>query len=127
MKKAFISFDYDHDLELKNSLIGQAKMPDSPFDISDFSIKEAIAIDWKSKARTRIKNCDLVIVICGEYTHSATGVSAELEIAQAEQVPYFLLRGHPEKTCTKPTKARSVDKIYDWTWENLKLLINGAR
>ncbi len=127
MKRAFISFDYDHDLELKNLLVGQAKNPDSPFNIADFSIKEPISTNWKAKARTRIKGCDVVIVICGEYTHTATGVSAELEITQEEKVPYFLLWGRSEKTCTKPLKAYANDKIYKWTWDNLKALINGQR
>jgi len=127
MKRAFISFDYDHDLDLKTMLVGQAKNPDTPFNISDFSIKEAISSNWKDKARTRIKGCDIVIVICGEYTHTASGVSAELEIAQEERVPYFLLWGRSDKNCTKPVKAKSGDIIYKWTWDNLKSLIGGSR
>jgi len=126
-KRTFISFDYDHDLDLKNLLVGQARNPDTPFEISDFSIKEAISRDWKEKARTRIKGCDLVIVICGEATHTATGVSAELEIAQEERTPYFLLWGRSEKQCTKPVGAKSDDKVYKWTWDGLKALIAGAR
>lgn len=126
-KRTFISFDYDHDLDLKNLLVGQAKNPDTPFEISDFSIKEAISRDWKDKARIRIKGCDLVIVICGESTHTATGVSAELEIAQEESTPYFLLWGRSDKQCTLPTGTKPDDKVYKWTWENLKALIAGAR
>jgi hypothetical protein len=114
-KRAFISFDYDHDLDLKNLLVGQAKHSDTPFSIQDFSIKEAIAKDWKERARTRIRGCDVVIVICGEHTNTATGVS------------YFLLCGRNGKACVKPETAKSTDKIYDWTWENLKKLIHGAR
>ena len=41
-KRAFISFDYDNDVDLKNLLVGQAKNDDSPFEIIDLSIKEAI-------------------------------------------------------------------------------------
>ena len=52
--RAFISFNYDHDLDLKNLLVVQAKNEDSPFEIADFSIKEAIFEDWKKKAKTRI-------------------------------------------------------------------------
>jgi hypothetical protein len=63
--RAFISFDYDHDLDLKTLLIGQAKNDDSPFDIMDMSIKETIDQNWKKKASARIKGCDIVIVICG--------------------------------------------------------------
>ena len=126
-KRTFISFDYDHDLDLKNLLMGQAKNPDSPFEISDFSIKEAVASNWKDKARTRIKGCELVIVICGETTNTATGVAAELEIAREEKTPYFLLWGRSDTPCVKPTSALPSDKVYKWTWDNLKALIAGAR
>jgi len=125
--RTFISFDYDHDSDLKTLLVGQAKNEDSPFEITDMSIKAAIDDDWKEKACTRIKGCDVVVVICGEYTDSATGVSAELKIAQEENVNYFLLKGRSDKTCVKPKAAKSSDKIYKWAWDNLKLLIGGAR
>jgi len=127
MKRAFISFDYDHDLDLKNLLVGQSRHPDTDFEIADFSIKEAIARDWKDKARTRIKGCDVVIVICGEYTHTATGVSVELEIAIDEKVPFFLLQGRANKLCMMPTSAPLGTQLYQWTWDNLKALVNGAR
>ena len=126
-KRGFISFDYDHDLDLKTLLVGQSKNDDTPFQISDFSIKEAITEDWKKKARTRIKGCEVVIVICGQHTQTAAGVSVELEIAQEEKVSYFLLRGRKDKTCYKPTTANASDKIYKWTWDNLKNLIGGSR
>lgn len=93
-KRVFISFDYDNDSDLKNLLVGQARNSDSPFEITDMSIKEAIAKDWTENARRRIKGCDVVIVICGEYTNFASGVSTELRIAQQENTPYFLLYGH---------------------------------
>jgi hypothetical protein len=126
-KRTFISFDYDHDASLKTLLVGQAKNDDSPFELADWSIKEAITGDWKKKACTRIKGVDVVIVICGEYTSTATGVSAELGIAQEENIPYFLLNGYADKTCVKPKGAMSTDKIYKWTWDNLKALIGGSR
>jgi|ERR1700722_12019539 len=127
MKRAYISFDYDHDSDLKILLVGQSKHSDTDFEIADWSIKEAIYYGWKDKARTRIKGCDVVIVICGEYTNTATGVSAELEIAQEEGTSYFLLYGRSDKTCVRPTAAKSTDKIYKWTWDNLKALVNGGR
>lgn len=127
MKRAFISFDYDHDLDLKNLLVGQSRHPDTDFEIADFSIKEAIAKDWQSKARTRIKGCDVVVVICGEHTHTATGVAIELLIAQEEAVPYFLLWGRSGRHCSKPANATPSDKVYEWTWDNLKALVRGAR
>ena len=125
--RTFVSFDYDHDSDLKTLLIGQAKNLDSPFEITDMSIKEAISDDWKKKARTRIKGCGVVVVICGEHTDTAAGVSAELKIAQEESVNYFLLKGRSDKACVKPKAAKDTDKIYNWTWDNLKALIGGSR
>ena len=80
MKKAraYISFDYDNDSELKTLLVGQARNSDSPFEIVDMSIKEVISEGWKKQARKRIKSCDVVIVICGKHTNLAGGVSAEV-------------------------------------------------
>lgn len=60
-KKVFISFDYDNNLDLKNLLVGQAKLPDSPFEISDWSLKEAAPEwDWESKAEAKIKKSGAV-------------------------------------------------------------------
>lgn len=124
--RVYISFDYDHDSDLKTLLVGQAENEDSPFEIADWSIKDP-SPDWKVKARSRIRRVDVVAVICGEYTSSATGVSVEVTIAQEEKISYFLLKGRREKTCTKPAAATATDKMYNWTWDNLKKLIGGAR
>lgn len=126
-KRVFISFDYDHDSDIKGSLVGQAKLEDSPFEIVDVSIKEAIDSNWKKFAREKIKSCDYVIVLCGEYTASAKGVAAELTIAQEESIPYFLLCGRKDKIVEKPTSAKKDDKIYNWTWNNIKLLLESER
>jgi len=125
--RVFTSFDFDHDEDLRTMLVGQSKNPESPFELADWSVKETMTGDWKEKVRQRIKRVDQMVVICGEYTHSAAGVSAELRIAQEEKLPYFLLHGRRNKTCTKPSSAKPADKIYNWTWDNLKQLIGGAR
>ena len=127
MERAFISFDLDHDEELRNALVGQAKNPDSPFSIADWSVHEPFDTNWRQRVRERIRRTDLTIVVCGEYTHTARGVAAELTITQEEKKPYFLLKGRPNKACTKPSSALKSDKVYKWTWQNLKLLIDGAR
>lgn len=126
-KKVFISFDYDHDSDLKTMLVGQARNEDSPFEIADYSVEEHLTGDWKKKAREKIQLVGVVIVICGEHTNSASGVSAELEIAQELGKDYCLLWGRHDKTCVKPKSAKASDKIYKWTWDNLKKLIAGER
>ena len=127
MKRAFISFDFDHDEELRNTLVGQAKNPNSPFQIADWSVRERFETNWREQVRRRIRKTDLTIVICGEHTHQAKGVAAELTITREEGKPYFLLRGRPDKVCHKPAMALSSDKIYKWSWDNLKKLIAGQR
>lgn len=124
-QRAFISFDYDNDARLKDLLVGQSRNPDSPFTIADWSIKEPSA-DWKDKARRRIRASGLVIVLCGKNMRTATGVAVELSIAQEEGIPYFLVAGYTSGS-TRPTTAKASDKLYEWTWPNLKKLVGGAR
>lgn len=126
-KRVFISFDYDHDEGAKIMLAGQAKLADSPFDFTDASVKEHLTGDWKEKVRRRMSNIDVMIVLCGELTHTAKGVAEELSIAQEKRKEYFLLAAYADKNCTKPTTAQGSDKVYRWTWDNLKALIGGAR
>jgi hypothetical protein len=125
--RVFTSFDFDHDEDLRNLLIGQAKNPDSPFELADWSLTEAFTGDWKTKIRERLRRVDQVLVLCGTETHRATGVSVELAIGREEKRPYFLLKGRRDQACMKPTAALSTDKMYEWTWDNLKKLIGGAR
>lgn len=125
--RVYISFDFDHDEDLKNFLVGQAKNEDSPFEISDWSLQAAVDGDWRKKAAERIRRANQVAVICGHDTDSATGVSAEILIAREEEKPYFLLKGRATGAVKKPAAAFAADKIYDWTWDNLKTLIAGGR
>ena len=126
-KRVFISFDYDNDEGVKTMLSGQAKLPDSPFDFKDASLKEHLTGDWKEKVKRRMDSVDVVVVLCGEKTHTAAGVAAELEIAKEKGKEYFLLAAYSDKTCAKPKTASSGDKVYKWTWDNLKTLIGGGR
>jgi hypothetical protein len=125
-QRVFISFDYDHDLDIKRMLVGQAAHPGTPFDFTDASVQNHLTGDWKEKVKQRIRNADQVCVLCGENTNTATGVNAEVKITQELGKPYFLLAGRPGKS-KKPISALSADKMYQWTWENLKKLVAGGR
>jgi hypothetical protein len=125
-QRVFISFDYDHDLDIKRMLAGQANHPDTPFDFTDASVQDHLTGDWKEKVKRRMRNCDQVCILCGERTDTASGVNAEVKIAQELAMPYFLLSGRGEKS-KKPNSAKASDKMYRWTWENLKTLVEGGR
>lgn len=125
-KRAFISFDIEHDDDLRLIVARQAELPDTPFDVADRSTKELPTGAWKEKVRNRLKNVDLMIVICGEHTDSANGVSAELSMARELGIPYILLKGRSDRRCVKPKSASALEKMYSWTRDNLKVLIAGG-
>lgn len=127
MTRAFISFDFDHDEDLRDNLVAQSKNPDSPFSIGDYSVHAPFDAQWRKQVREHIKAADIVIFICGEHTHDARGVTAEMSFTREEQKPYFLLRGRPRKTCNKPRGALKTDEVHKWSWPNLKRLIAEAR
>jgi hypothetical protein len=123
----FISFDYEHDKELRDLLLAQANNPDSPFQMTISSKEQLLTDPWTRKIRDRIRQVDQVIFLCGEHTHTAKGVGVEFAITREEGKPYFLLQGRTNKASRKPRRAKDSDKMYAWTWDNLKVLIGGAR
>lgn len=43
--RVFTAFDFDNDEDLRNLLVGQSKNSDSPFELADWSVKEAMTGD----------------------------------------------------------------------------------
>jgi hypothetical protein len=124
--RVFISFDYDNDARQKDLLVGQSKHPDTPFEFADWSSKDHLTGDWKAQIKAKLAYVDVMCVLCGRNMATATGVAHEVSIAQEIGMPYFLLAAYPDG-CTKPATAKPSDKLYDWTWDNLKKLVGGAR
>lgn len=115
----FISYDYDHDRDLKDLLVGQSRNPNTPFSIIDHSIKQETK-EWKADARKRIAKAHVVIVICGVHTHQALGVAGEIEIAREVGATYRLLRGRKKDLVRRPKGTSMLDTIHAWTWDNLR-------
>ena len=121
--RVFVSFDYDHDDDVRVMLLGQANHRKTPFAFEDWSIKHETK-GWKEDARKRIKRSDVVIAICGLHTHTAVGVSAELKIARSEGVLFYLLRGRKSGEMRKPPGTSFLDPVYDWSWDNIEAMCN---
>lgn len=126
-QRVFISFDFDNDESQRNLLVGQSKNEDVPFSFEDWSVKAHMTGDWVAKVTTKIRSVDQVIVLCGRHTHLSDGISKELEIARQEKKPYFLLGAYNDNACTLPRSAAPHDKIYKWSWDNIRLLLRGSR
>ena len=120
-KKVFVSFDYDNDKFLKDSLIGQSKLEQSPFQVYDCSLREAIKEnDWEVKAKKKIEQADLVIVMLGAYTHKSPGVLKEIAIAKSLKKKVIQLIGYKDQKCPR---IKGAGYLYQWKWENLKKVL----
>lgn len=120
-KRVFRSFDFDNDKKLKDFIIGQSRLPDSPFDIVDTSLKEAAPMKtWEDKARLAIRRSDMVLVMVGPFTYRAPGVLKEVEMARKERKPIVQVIGYRDGDYSPVPNA---GRLYRWNWENLKKLI----
>jgi hypothetical protein len=121
-KRVFVSFDFDNDKVLKDFIIGQSKLPDSPFEVFDTSIKEAAPEkDWLARAETRIKGSNMVLVMVGPYTYKASGVLKEIAVARKWGIPIAQVIGYKDGNYTAVPDA---GRLYSWSWENLKNLLS---
>ena len=120
-KKVFVSFDFDNDKIIKDFIIGQSKLSDSPFDVIDTSLKEAAPLKtWEDKARAAIKQSDIVVVMVGASTHKAPGVLKEVQMARDAEIPIVQVIGYKDGNYTAVPNA---GRLYLWNWENLKKLL----
>lgn len=120
--KPFVSFDFDHDRVLRDFIVGQAKLSDSPFEVSDYSLKEASKQAlWEAKARNAISRADKFVVMLGPRTRLARGVKKEVAIARSLGKPCFQIIGYTSGTTDWAVPGAG--RTYRWNWINLKKLL----
>ncbi len=120
--RVFVSFDFDNDRVLKDFILGQAKLADSPFEVIDHSLKEAAPEDdWERKAQAAIGKSDIVLVMVGANTYRAQGVLKEIAMARASDVKIVQIIGYKDGDYTSVPNA---GRLYAWNWDNLKKLLS---
>lgn len=120
--KVFVSYDFDNDKTLYDFMIGQAKLPDSPFEVTDHSLKEAAPEkDWETKARAAISRADKFIVMLGPKTKSASGVKKEVAMGKDLAKTRFQIIGY--KDGSRDWAVPDAGSTYSWNWDNLKKLL----
>ncbi|HEY4061098.1 MAG TPA: TIR domain-containing protein [Puia sp.] len=120
-KKVYLCFDFDEDKALKDLLIGQSMNQETPFEVTDRSLKEAAPeTGWEEKAKDRIRNADQVIVLVGPHTHRAPGVLKEVRIARELGKKIVQMIGYKEG---KHKRVPGAGVLYKWTWDNLKKIL----
>ncbi len=121
-KRVFVSFDFDNDKTLKDFLIGQSKLEDSPFEVIDTSLKEAAPENsWLEKARVAITRSDVFLVMLGPKTRNAPGVLKEVKIASELNKTRFQIIG--SKDGSDEWGVPNAGRVYRWSWDNLKNLL----
>jgi hypothetical protein len=121
-KRVFVSFDFDNDKTLKDFIIGQAKLADSPFEVIDFSLKEAAPEKtWLDRARAAISRAEIFIVMLGPKTRNAPGVLKEVNIANELKKEKFQIIGY--KDGSETWAVSNAGRVYRWDWDNLKKLL----
>jgi nucleoside 2-deoxyribosyltransferase len=121
--RLFVSFDFDRDKVLKAFIVGQSRYRNSPFEVADWSMKEAgPSRTWKAEAERRIARCDRVLVMVGPETHRASGVLAEVGIARRLGKPMAQMIGYRNSS---PTRVPNAGRLYRWSWPNLEKLLKG--
>jgi len=122
-KKVFISFDVDNDNALKELVIGQAKLADSPFDVTDFSLKEAVPEkDWPARAKAAISRAEVFIVMLGSLTNKAPGVLKEVKLANELKKTKFQIVGY--YSGSEGWAVPDAGRVYRWNWDYLKKLLS---
>jgi len=121
-KRVFVSFDFDNDKVLKDFIIGQARLSDSPFEVIDSSLKEAAPMKtWEDKARAAIKRSDIILVMVGPKTYKASGVLTEIKMAREEGKTIVQVIGYKDGNYAPVPDA---GRLYAWNWDNLKKLLS---
>jgi hypothetical protein len=108
--RVFVSFDREHDRDLRDRLIAESQRPDSRFQVAARSMAGG-----EEHARSAIQAADEMIVICGRHSDASVQMTGELRIAQELNKPYFLLWGRRELMCTRPLGAKPDDAMYGWS------------
>ena len=120
--KVFVSYDFDSDKIIKEFIIGQAKNSDSPFEVSDHSLKEAAPEkEWLDRAKRAIGRADVFIIMLGPKTKNASGVRKELNVAIEKGKRKFQIIGYQNGTENWAVKGGG--RVYRWDWDTLKKLL----
>lgn len=123
--RAFISFDFDHDLTEKTLFVGQSKNSKTPFSIEDWSSKSSLPeAEWERLIESKISKCNLLIVLSGKTMASATGVSKEIKMAKDKDVPFFGVYVDGANKITNLPKGLPRNRTIEWDWDKIAAWID---
>ena len=123
--RAFISFDFDNNAGEKMYFVGQAKNSRTPFNIEDWSSKSPLPQkEWEELIESKVKKCDILIVLVGRKTHTALGVLKEIRFAKNHNVPAFGVYVDDADVNTLLPDGLFRNRVISWNWEKIASAID---
>jgi hypothetical protein len=126
LPRAFLSFDFDHDLTPKTLFAGQAKEDSpTPFAVQDWSSKTSLPqAEWENLIADKISKCHMLIVLVGQYMASAGGVAKELQMAKNVNVPYFGVYVNGAGTTSNLPVGLARSNVVAWNWQSIANMVD---
>lgn len=123
--RTFISFDYDNNANHKVLFAGQAKNSKTPFNIADWSSKEALPqATWEKQISDKISVCNIMVVLVGKSSATATGIKKEIDMAKAHNVPYFGVYIDGANSSSPLPQGLQRNRVIDWDWDQIASAIS---
>lgn len=123
--RVFISFDFDHNADDKKYFAGQAKNSRTPFNIEDWSSKASLPQKlWEALIEEKIKKCNILLVLVGKKTYTATGVVKEISFAKSHAIPVFGVYVGGANTATSLPDGLPRNRVIPWEWEKIASAID---
>ncbi|WP_461481785.1 TIR domain-containing protein [Porticoccus sp.] len=123
--RAFISFDFDHNVTQKNLFVGQSKNSKTPFSIEDWSSKSSLPqSQWEALIKSKMGKCNMLIVLNGKTMASATGVSKEITMAKDQNVPVFGVYVDGANTTSNLPSGLQRNRTIAWDWDKIAAAVD---
>ncbi|MFT6443549.1 MAG: hypothetical protein ACJASM_003110 [Salibacteraceae bacterium] len=123
--RAFISFDFDNNSTERLLFVGQSKNSKTPFNIEDWSSKTSLPQkEWEDLIETKINKCNMLIVLVGKKTSTATGVVKEIAFAKSQDVPVFGVYVDGATTTTSLPTGLQRNRTISWDWAEIASAID---
>jgi MTH538 TIR-like domain (DUF1863) len=122
-QKVFISFAFE-DKKYRDFMVAQAANAKSTFDFIDMSVKEPWdQAVWKRKCRTKIRECNGLIILLSKNTWHSGGSRWEVKCAIEESIRVIGVHINKDNKGAIPPELEG-KKVVIWSWENLEKFVN---
>ncbi len=117
--RAFLSFDFDHDIDKKVMFAGQAKTDSpTPFTVHDWSSKSTLPqAEWERLIKNKMAGTNMCIVLVGRFMSTATGVAKEIAMAKELHVPVFGVYVDGAGSSSTLPSGLARNRVVTWTWK----------